>query len=580
MNDQVEEIKKRIDVVDLISNYLTLKKAGVNYRAVCPFHNEKTPSLMISPEKQIWHCFGCSEGGDIITFIMKMENLEFPEALKMLADRAGVILKRRTQDEISQVQPDKKSRLFTVNAFAAKVFNKILITHPAGKIALEYLKKRKLTDLTIKEFMIGYGPSSRAMMQLLKKHGFSDQELQGAGNPDKFYKRIIFPIRDVMGNTIAFTGRVLDSNQEPKYLNTPETVIFHKSRVLYNLEKARGAIRTEKATVVVEGQMDVIASWQSGVKNVVATSGTALTPDHLQILYRYSPNIIFAFDSDTAGLTSAKKAYEMAISESFNVKMVTLGEFKDPGEMIAEDPKLWLEAVKNARSIIDWYFELALKNHPSGLEATDKKEIAKEVLPILKKIPDTIEQAHYVGLLAKKLAVSEQIIFDALTKVTPEKSKKQKEITQEKKPKISAQELLLSILFKNPVKIKEAGKALQAEDFQDTDLKMIYNYLLEWYNKNNQRTDIQLTEKELKESLRKDLNRQLQIKIDELILITNEQVDDDLMEDWQVVLEKVQSDKKEALKDYYSQEIKKAEISNDLERLKKLIKEFQDAISK
>jgi DNA primase len=270
----------------------------------------------------------------------------------------------------------------------------------------------------------------------------------------------------------------------------------------------------------------------------------------------------------------------MAISESFNVKMVTLGEFKDPGEMIAEDPKLWLEAVKNARSIIDWYFELALKNHPSGLEATDKKEIAKEVLPILKKIPDTIEQAHYVGLLAKKLAVSEQIIFDALTKVTPEKSKKQKEITQEKKPKISAQELLLSILFKNPVKIKEAGKALQAEDFQDTDLKMIYNYLLEWYNKNNQRTDIQLTEKELKESLRKDLNRQLQIKIDELILITNEQVDDDLMEDWQVVLEKVQSDKKEALKDYYSQEIKKAEISNDLERLKKLIKEFQDAISK
>ncbi|KKP92607.1 MAG: primase protein [Parcubacteria group bacterium GW2011_GWA1_36_12] len=563
--NEVEEIKHRIDIVDLISSYLTLKKAGANYKAICPFHNEKTPSLMISPEKQIWHCFGgCSEGGDIFTFVMKMESLEFPEALKLLADRAGVQLESRQSSDFQKSSQISKNRLYELNNLAARVFNKILISHPSGQPALEYLKKRKLTPALIKEYMLGYAPSSRAINGYLKKHGFSDLELQGAGNPDKFYKRIMFPIKDAMGNVIAFTGRVLDSEQEPKYLNTPETIIFHKSRVLYNLEKARGEIKTQKATVVVEGQMDVIASWQAGVKNVVATSGTALTSDHLQILYRYSPNIIFAFDSDSAGLTSAKKAYEMAIVEGFNVKMVDLGKFKDPGEMVAQDPKIWQSAVQKPIPVIDWYFELAFAKQKADLTSQEKKEIAKEILPLLKKIPDTIEQAHYVNLLAEKLDVSEEVIFSALKKVEEKKNSKVTAKKQPKKQNLTTAEFILAILLKWPEKIKQVSNDLSDADFKDENLLAIYKALLTEYN---------ITK------LRKDINREQLLKLDDLLLVVSSENAEMLKEDLDSVLKILKENRREDLKSYYAKEIKKAEMDKNTEQLKKLMKEFQDAIS-
>lgn len=350
--DEVEEIKRRIDIVDLISSYLTVKKAGSNYKAICPFHQEKTPSFMVSAEKQIFKCFGCGEGGDIFTFIEKMENLEFPEALKMLADRAGVQLKRKKF--VPEEGKDRKTRLYKINDLAARVFNKILTTHPSGRVALEYLKKRGINEQTINEFTIGYASSSRSMREFLLKKGFRPTELSEAGSPDRFFKRIIFPIRNRMGNTIAFTGRVIDPKLEPKYLNTPDTIIFHKGEVLYNLDQARGAIKQKNAVIVVEGQMDVISSHQAGVKNIVASSGTALTADHLQILYRYTPNIIFAFDSDSAGLLTAKKAYQMAISEGFNVRMIKLNtrdnEFKDPWGDDRQGPSALAESSRGVHS--------------------------------------------------------------------------------------------------------------------------------------------------------------------------------------------------------------------------------------
>lgn len=581
MSDEVEEIKRRIDIVDLISSYLTLKKAGVNYRALCPFHNEKTPSLMVSPEKQIWHCFGCGQGSDIFGFVMKMENLEFPEALRMLADRAGIQLKRRDSSTVFKKSQDNKSRLYLVNSFAAKAFHKILVSHPAGRTALNYLKKRKLTDQTIKEFMLGYAPSSRAMNLLLKKRGFSDQEIKNAGSPDKFFKRIIFPITDVMANVIGFTGRVLDSNIQPKYLNTPETVIFHKGRILYNLARARGKIKLEKATVLVEGQMDVIASWQAGIKNVVATSGTALTPDHLQILYRYSPNLIFAFDADTAGLLAAKNGYEMAIAAGFNVKMVDLGGppaggFKDPGEMIEKKPTLWQKVVVETKPVIDWYFDLAFKAQKTSLTSQEKKEIAQEILPLIKKIPDTIEQAHYVGLLAKKLAVTENIIFDALQKIAV-KGQKAREKPLAQKRKLSAGELLLGLLLKYPEKIDAAKKQIQLEDFQDEELATIYKEMIKQYDI----IRLESGKKDFLEVLKLGLNRQLAVKVDELILIVDALGDDEtiLSEDLASSIQKLKLDKIERRKNYYAQEIKKAESARDMDRLKQLIKEFQDVLT-
>ncbi|MGA2666642.1 MAG: DNA primase [Patescibacteria group bacterium] len=569
--DEVEEIKRRIDIVEFISHYVTLKKAGVNYKAICPFHQEKTASLMVSPEKQIFHCFGCNFGGDVFTFVMKMENLEFREALEMLAEQAGVKLSRRNL-KADQIQTDRKTRLYKINDLAARVFHKILISHPAGKSALKYLKDRKLTDQTIKDFQIGYAPSSRALKKFLLDKGFSEKEITEAGRPDRFFRRIIFPIRDTMGHVIAFTGRVTAADQQPKYLNTADTIIFHKGRLLYNLDQAKAAIKQEKVAVVVEGQMDVIASFQAGIQNVVATSGTALTDEHLQILYRYTPNITFAFDGDTAGLATAKKAYEMAIQEGFNVKMVDLGGFKDPGEMIANSPERWRKAVKTALPVVEWYFGLSFKNRKGEiLTAQEKKEIAKELLPIIKIIPDSVEQAHYINLLAHKLGVKEEIIFAALSKAQGNKTNPQKKEST-KKENLAPMTLLLAIVLREPGKLAQIKGKIRPEDFADSREKEIYNLLFSEYNKDNQIT-LKILLDRAERSLKNEIS-QIVLKADELYKAESEKE----QEDFEELITHLKEHRRESLKSHYAEEIKKAENAHDVTKLKVLMKEFQDAI--
>lgn len=586
--DEIEEIKRRIDIVDFVSGYLTVKKAGANYRALCPFHHEKTPSLMISPEKQIWKCFGCNEGGDVFSFVEKMENLGFREALEMLAARAGVKLEKYRQNPQYQKEKDQKTRLFQINSWSARLFHEILLKHPTGKSAREYLGKRGLNLETIKSFMIGYAPSNTILKSFLKKKGYTDSEIQSAGGPDRFYRRIIFPIRDVMGNTLGFTGRACpplatpsgvgrratSDNQEPKYLNTPETIIFHKGRILYNLDKARGDIKLQKATVVVEGQMDVISSFQAGVKNVVATSGTALTEEHLRILYRYTPNIAFAFDADTAGQATAKKAYEMAIIEGMNVKMVDLGGFKDPGEMAAAEPKHWIDAVREAKPVIDWYFGLAFNkqlttnNQQQDMTSQQKKEIAKELLPIIKKIPDTIEQAHYVGLLAKKLGISEQIIFEALNKAFSNQhsatSKKQNAEVGKPKANLSPEEILIGLMIANPGKIGLVSKKITAEDLTDKNAQEIYNRILIWYNNDKQKKTLNLKSQQA-ELWGLEIKERYPEITETLILD---------------IIQKIKGQQKEQIKQHFAEAIRLAEEKGERAKLKVLMKEFQDAISK
>jgi DNA primase len=570
--DEIEEVKHRIDIVEFISSYLTVKKAGANYRSLCPFHHEKSPSMMISPEKQIFKCFGCSEGGDVLTFVMKMENLEFREALEMLAARAGVKLEKFRQSPEYEKEKDQKTALYQINSWTARFFHKILTEHPAGAAALAYLKDRGLTDETIKNFVLGYAPAQQVLKQFLRQKGFSDAEIQAAGGPDRFYKRIVFPIRDVMGNILGFTGRVTEKGQEPKYLNTPETLIFHKGRVLFNLDKARGDIKLAKTTVVVEGQMDVIASVQAGVKNVVATSGTALTEDHLRTLYRYTPNIIFSFDSDTAGLTTSKKAYEMAIAEGMNVRMANLGEFKDPGEMVSSDAELWQRAIDEAQPVIEWYFRLAFKNFgqdDKDLSPQDKKEIAKELIPIIKKIPDSIEQAHYVGVLARKLKVAEQVIFDALNDVQSVKSKNI-DVKPVKKA-YSDEEILVVLLALAPNNAKIAQEKIKPDDLIDPWAKLLYMHLLSWYNDDTKGSfgDFLLSKISAEEYQKLEL---LKMEIEAEYPNLDQTVND--------MLENLKSHKQEKIKQFYASAIAQAEEKGDREKLKQLVKEFQHAISK
>lgn len=517
----------------------------------------------------------CGEGGDIFEFVQKMENLNFRETLEMLANRAGVKLEKYRQSPEYQKEKDQKTRIFQLNNFAAAVFEKILWEHSLGKIALKYLRDRGLTDETIKTFNLGYAPS-HALLPLLKKRGFTDEEIRLAGNPDRFFQRIVFPIKNVLGSVVGFTGRVLDPQVQPKYLNTPETPVFKKGQLLYNLDKARGEIKLEKATVLVEGQMDVIMSYQAGVKNVVASSGTALTNDHLQTLYRYTPNIIFSFDGDTAGLTSAKKAYEMAIIQGMNVKMVSLDDYKDPGEMVVASPKLWQEAVKKAKPVIDWYFELAFKKFEKNdqeLDPQDKKAIAKEILPIILKIPDSIEQAHYLGILAKKLAVPEKILYETLAKNKEQKNAAKPIAKQEEIKPSDHEATILGLLYLFPEKMNLLVKRLKSNHFQNPQKSDLYTHLLTWYN-NDEKIN-------LKTFLLGNVDSKIIKELELWALAAEETYPEKELID-QVIIDicqKIISDHNEKIKQHFALEIRRAEEAGDRDKLKLLIKEFQNAIT-
>lgn len=587
--DEVEQIKQKVDIVDLVSTYLTVKKAGTNYRALCPFHNEKTPSLMISPEKQIFKCFGCNEAGDIFSFVMKMENLEFREALEMLAERAGVILRRKYKEKSIKGEEktvDRKTRLFRVNSICAQVYHKILLTHSSGKQALEYLHKRGIKDDTIKIFSIGYAPSSRVIKSYLLKKGFTEMEIQNAGGPDRFYKRIIFPITDVMGNVLGFTGRTTDKDQQPKYLNTPETIIFHKSRILFNLSRARGEIKLANTTVVVEGQMDVISSWQAGVKNVVASSGTALTEEHLQILYRYTPNIIFAFDSDSAGIKTSKRAFEMAISQGFNVKVIDLGKYKDPGEVCEENPLEWKKIVGSAKEVIDWYFDVIAREYSDrsnlstdrhdanasrddNLSSREKKEIADEILPVINKIPDDIERADYIAKIALKLELPQEIFFQALEKLQNNKfNSKETEPVKKTKTELQPEEILIGLIIEKNNLIEKVIK--DKFIFKNEKIKKIYTNILKWYN--------QKKEGKLLIYLKNNSSPNEYLFINTVLLEIDEHYSQNKEIVFSDILNKLKKDKKELVKDEFAKKIQQAEKAGDKKKLQQLITDFQEEI--
>ena len=304
-------IKSKIDLVDYIGRVVPLKKAGTNWKGVCPFHQEKTPSFMVSPEKGIWHCFGCARGGDIFKFVMEKEGVEFVEALQMLAETTGVTLSKAPQ------QSGQRKTLLEINELTAKYFAKALSDTASGRQAKDYLVGRGLTLNSIADFRVGYAPSTgRALVEFLRHRGYAEADIERAGVAtrkgrflqDKFVHRIMFPLTDALGRVVAFTGRVLDPKQQPKYLNSPETPLFHKSETLYGLHLAKMAMQQSGSVVLVEGQMDVISSRQAEVVNVVGVSGTALTAEQMKIISRYARDVILALDADAAGGGATKRA--------------------------------------------------------------------------------------------------------------------------------------------------------------------------------------------------------------------------------------------------------------------------------
>src|SRR3989344_9337574 len=419
MDSQIEEIKNKLDIVGLVNEYAPLKKAGRNYKALCPFHNEKTASFMVSPDRQIFKCFGCSEGGDIFAFYKRIEGVEFGEAMKVLANRAGVRLKEFKPTRAEQ----QKETLFKAHELASRFYHHLLTKHPAGKKALDYLKARGVKQKSIDDFQLRFAPEKESpLVDYLKKKEFSIQDITisglgtvSTGKPrDWFRGRIMFPISDTSGRCVAFSGRAL-GNTEPKYLNSPETPVFSKSKALYGINLAKANIQKEKTAVLVEGNLDVISSFQVGVKNVVAPLGTSLTETQIEILKRWTENLLFAFDTDLAGDAAAKRAIEIAENSDMNIRVVQLPEGKDPDEIIRKNPLLWKKALKDAVPVYDHFIAAAVnKNGVKSSEA--KRKVVGEVLPQLAWLEDEILKAHYLQVLAAKLAVEETPLREMLKK--------------------------------------------------------------------------------------------------------------------------------------------------------------------
>ncbi len=422
MDSVIEEIKQRLDIVDVISSYIKLEKAGANYRALCPFHSEKKPSFFVSPARQIWHCFGaCNEGGDIFKFVMKIEGVEFGDALRILAKRAGVELKPR--DPVLQTA---RKRLYDICEIAAKFFEKQLSSSKKGSEVKEYLYKRGIKDESIYEWRLGYAPDVKdALSKFLKSRGFKEEEIikaglavrkDGEGIYDRFRSRIIFPIFDLNSQVIGFGGRIFGKeNEVAKYMNIPNTLLYDKSKVLYGLNKSKMFIRQEDNCVLVEGYIDAIMSYQAGAKNVVAVSGTALTPFHLRILKRYTNNLTTSFDMDIAGNSATKRGIDLAQKEEFNIRVVIMPKGLDPADIILQHPEDWENLVKSARSIMEFYFESAFSSHDAST-AEGKKEISNILIPVIANIPNKIEQSHWIGELSKKLGVPEKSIEEEINR--------------------------------------------------------------------------------------------------------------------------------------------------------------------
>ncbi len=431
MLSPVDEIKSKIDIVDLIQEYLPLKQSGANFKARCPFHEEKTPSFMVNREKQFYHCFGCHESGDIFTFIQKMENIDFLEALKILANKAGVALPDYNPQEASL-----KTRVLAILEEAGSWFASQLFNAQTAHKALNYLRNgRQLNETTIKEWQLGYALDSwEALSTYLKNKGYKYEEIiqsglvvvknssQTNGYYDRFRDRIMFPILDYQGNVVGFTGRAMKKEETAKYINTPQNLVYNKSEVVFGLFQAKQQIKTEDKVIIVEGNMDVISSHQAGIKNVVAVSGTALTEEQIKRLQRLTNNFIFAFDADEAGLRAAERSIVLAWQAEANVKVIAIPRSlaKDPDELIKKDKLTWQKLIKQATPAMDYFFDFYLPVDIKN-DIARKKEATKFLLALILRLANPIEQDEYLRRLAERIDVREAALREAFDKAKARK---------------------------------------------------------------------------------------------------------------------------------------------------------------
>lgn len=416
-NSKIEEIKNRIDIVDLVSEYVTLKKAGRNFTGLCPFHQEKTPSFSVNRDKQIFYCFGCGEGGNAITFLMKIADKSFPEAIKELAEKTGVVLPPISSGKEGRQKDLLKEGIIHINLKAALQFSHYLFTN-AGAPARKYLQGRGIADEMIKQFRLGYAPDTwRSLTEYIESSGLSLKLAEQAGLIipgkegsfyDRFRGRLIFPIENVFGEIIAFGGRILDKG-EPKYLNSPESPVYIKGKNLYGLNKAKEEIRKKGFALIVEGYFDLISLWNAGIGNVVATLGTALTRDHLDLLRRYTVEVVALFDPDEAGKKALDRSLELFLSAEMRARALILPERCDPDDYVRKFGKEKMEAlISLAQPLSDYYIENVLG---AGRTFEDKRDMVKTASEFIAKISDKKEKNLFIKRIAEKTGINEELLI-------------------------------------------------------------------------------------------------------------------------------------------------------------------------
>lgn len=583
MEDNVTQIKQKLDIVDVINSYVGLKKSGRNYKALCPFHSEKTPSFMVSQELQIYKCFGCGVAGDIFNFVEAMEGVDFPRALEILADRAGVKL---VKSEAYDAQSKIKKQIYEINELATKFYQYVLLKQKAGKKALNYLKKeRKLTEETIKEFRLGYAPNSwDTLYKFLSAKKIKPEDMlmagvivkksSGSGYVDKFRGRIVFPLTGIDSRVVGFTGRTI-FDREPKYLNTSDTSVFHKSFFLFGLDKSRVVLKNEGA-VFVEGQMDLISAYQAGIGNLICVSGTALTDSQLVILSRYTQDITFCFDSDFAGVEASYRAIELAGKRNFNVKVTVLPDpYKDLDDLIKVDPDAAKKVLKNAVPVYDYFLVTTLKKHNKAT-ALGKKAITEELMPIFSKITNQVLLDHYAKQLAKELELSEETVFSMIKKGTVSVEEDYEEIkeTDQRFPveKRQAEGYFISLILKTPIEIsKEFVKKLEKEDFLNTEIGEIFEELADYLG--DRKTNINI------KSLVGKFDEEKGKLVSELFLWEfegkEELEDKTLTKELQDMVDRIKKDSVKRQLKILSEKIKIAEIRKEEEEVEKLTKKFE-----
>lgn len=488
--DLLDQVRNANPIDDVVADYVTLKKSGRNLSGLCPFHSEKTPSFSVNPERQIFHCFGCGEGGNVFGFIMKREGMSFPEAVRFLAARRGIAVPDFSPG--NREEKGLKERIIEANNAAAVLFQRNL-TAPVGKQALTYLEKRGITPATRDEFGLGWAvPGRDALARALAQKGFTRQELVAGGLAveregekglvDRFRGRVIFPIVDPTGRIVGFGGRLLAAG-EPKYLNSPETPVYRKSHVMYGLNKSRDAIRKAGVGVIVEGYFDLITAAQAGIRNVVATSGTALTEGHAELMRRFAERWVVVFDGDAAGIRAAKKSLEVFVSHGLFARGVLLPGGADPDSFIREQGgPAFAALVEGAEDLMEFFLlRIVQENRLDTIEG--KVAAVRETVPLLAKVRDRVAQADYLARAAHRLGVKEDVLWSEVRGTAPRGSavaagvpgaRGAKPAAPPQRAAVRAEEkTLVKAILASPAVAAEARGRMQLEDFESEDCRLI-----------------------------------------------------------------------------------------------------------